>query len=589
MRHLKRWRVDERGWALLVSKINQILETCSTSETLIVKFAEKCYSKASDRELAAKHSKVFLEAVFGNIDTLLLEGPEAAVDIVVFGCKKQKPLWKVKYRLKHYKVGPTLGNGTNSEVKLGWNLEQKKEVALKIMKLSTRNSRYALAENSMIKNLNHRNIIEVYEIFETVRLDNRKTTVLAIEYARNGDLIDYVVYTPKFDDKLARWFFSSLVEGVEYCHSKNIIHRDLKYDNCLLGENFVLKISDFGFATYYYNEMMSTSIGTRQYAAPEVLAEDQYTDAVDIFSMGVMLFIAISGSLPWRLANHRKDKWYRWVHNGKWDEFFQYHERRKHKFTEEQKTILMGLLEPNPKRRWRFENIKKSKWYQGQRITQCNVASQMRRRKRLVDEKKFKAMKARPEANRKAMAMDIFSKKFPDIYFQPIPALSLITDERAEWVLDDIANVIIGKLMGTIENMDKNNYKITFRVNKLVDTGRYIDKKTRKKELEKVRVAGSVQMWTIQGQQEFLDTRASFFKAVCEDKQNLTKQQKEMLHQNNIPIIKSLAVFRSEGGSEAKYLFPSIYSDILEGLPVDIISKDAYNDDMEEKSISKML
>jgi len=442
------------------------------------------------------------------------------------------------------------------------------------MEPSTRNSRYLLTEKSIIKNLKHRNIVEVYESFEIVRNDNRKSTVLAIEYARNGDLIDYVVYTPKFDDKLARWFFSSLVEGVEYCHGKNIIHRDLKYDNCLLGENFVLKIGDFGFATYYYNEMMQTSIGTFQYAAPEVLAEEQYTDAVDIFSMGVMLFIAIAGSLPWKLANHRKDRWYRWVHNGKWDEFFQYHEQRLHKFTEEQKTILMGLLEPDPKRRWKFENIKKSKWYQGQRITQCNVASQMRRRKRLVDMKKFKAMKGRPEADRKAM--DIFSKKIPDVYFQPIPALSFITDKKAEWALEDIANVIIGKLMGTIEIMDKRNYKITFIVNKLVDTGRYIDEKTTKKEQEKIRVVASAQMWTIQGQQD-------------ENTQNLTKKQKEILHQKNIPTIKSIAVFRSEGGSHAKYLFPSIYSDILEGLPVDIISEDAYNDDIEERFLSKML
>jgi len=574
-------------WALLVSKINQILDTCRTSEILIIQFAEKCYNKTPDRELAAERSKVFLEAVFGNIDTLWLEGPEAAVELVVFGFKKQKPIWKVKDRLKHYKVGPSLGKGTNSEVKLGWNLKHKKEVALKIMELSTRNSRYVLAEKSIIENLNHRNIIELYESFEIVLSNNRKSTVLAIEYARNGDLIDYVVYTPRFDNKLARWFFSSLVEGVEYCHSKNIVHRDLKFDNCLLGENFVLKISNFGFGTYYYNEMMSTSVGTPQYAAPEVLHEEQYTDAVDIFSMGVMLFIALAGSLPWKLANHRKDKWYRWVHNGKWDEFFQYHERRKYKFTWEQKTILMGLLEPDPKKRWRFENIKKSKWYKGQRINQCDVASEMRRRKRLVDIKKIQAMKYRPEASRKAM--DIFSKKFPDIYFQPMPALSFITDKKAEWALEDIANVIIDKLMGTIENMDKNNYKITFRVNKLVDTGRYINKKTRKKEQEKVRVAASVQMWTIQGQQEFLDTRSSFFNAVCEDKQHLTKQQKEMLHQNNIPIIKSIAVFRSEGGSEAKYLFPSIYSDILEGLPVDIISKDDYDDDMEEKSLSKIL
>merc|ERR1719233_2616338 len=100
--------------------------------------------------------------------------------------------------------------------------------------------------------------------------------VLAIEYARNGDLIDYVVYTPRFDDKLARWFFSSLVEGVEYCHSKNVIHRDLKLDNCLLSKDFVLKISDFGFATYYDRDLMVTPIGTAQYAAPEILEGKKY-------------------------------------------------------------------------------------------------------------------------------------------------------------------------------------------------------------------------------------------------------------------------------------------------------------------------
>lgn len=525
--HLNRWRVDERGWRLLVTKINQILETCRTRDLLIVKFAEKCYIKEPDRELAARHSRVFLERVFGDIDTLLLEGPEAAVEILLYGSKRQKPLWKVTERLKYYKIGPTLGKGSSSEVKLAWSLKLKKEVALKIMKPRTRNCRYARTEKSIIKELHHRNIVKLYESFEIVGLDNLKSTIFAIEYASNGVLIDYVVYTPKFDDKLARWFFTSLVEGVEYCHGKSIIHRDLKFDNCLLGENFLLKISDFGFATYYYNELMNTSIGTRQYAAPEVLAEEQYTDAVDIFSMGVMLFIALSGSLPWRLANHRKDRWYRRVHTGKWDEFFQYHEGRKHKFTEDQKTILMGLLEPDPRKRWKFGNIKRCKWYLGQRITQSNVASHLRRRKHLVDVKKINAMKQSDKAKRRAV--NIFSLKLPDIYFQPIRALSFITDKKAEWALEDIANVI-GKLMGTIQSMDKKNYKMDFYVNKLVDTGRYINKKSRKKELEKVRVTASVQMWTLQGQEKSLHDRAKLLEAVSENKQNLTAKQIEVLH-----------------------------------------------------------
>merc|ERR1711920_742671 len=102
---------------------------------------------------------------------------------------------------------------------------------------------------------------------------------------------------------------------MEYCHSQNVIHRDLKHASCLLGENFVVKITDFGScATHYYMEegmKMKTASGTGYYAAPEILAGKLYTESVDIFSMGVMLFIALVGIQPWRKADPKTDLWYR--------------------------------------------------------------------------------------------------------------------------------------------------------------------------------------------------------------------------------------------------------------------------------------
>ena len=93
-------------------------------------------------------------------------------------------------------------------------------------------------------------LIRVYDYFENVRWGNAETTILAIEYASQGELIEYLIYTGKFEDKLARWFFHSLTDAVEYCHTRNIVHRDLKHDHCLLGKDFVLKIADFGWSVH---------------------------------------------------------------------------------------------------------------------------------------------------------------------------------------------------------------------------------------------------------------------------------------------------------------------------------------------------
>jgi len=374
-----------------------------------------------------------------------------------------------------------------------------------------------------------------------------------------------------------------------------VIHRDLKHDNCLLGENFVLKITDFGFATHDKGKKLKTAIGTAQYAAPEILAGKRYTGSVDIFAMGVMLFIAVAGSQPWRKADPGGDRWYKMIHQGKWSKFFEYHER-SHKFSDDQKTILKGLLEPNPKDRWTLENVKRCSWYNGKRISQNEVAMRLMKRKITVDDKKFRALMPSAKAkNKRAM---IYSKRLPLVYFKPATGLSFVTDTKAEWVLEVIADAIAGLKGKVTEHDGKDKFKLAFFVWKRVFTG-LRDKETGDMETERVKVSGSVRMWTKPGQEEALKKLAMVIEksnskedddnsstkehntsqsvrelSVGSDENEEEKKSERLVDEIKIPKIKSYAIFMAECSGEARMLFSSVYSDILKSLPADIVSKD---------------
>jgi len=624
-KHLASCKLTEKRYLKLTKILNKIRDEADHTDDLVQLFAKKCYAGEQDRQLAKMQASTFLEALFGNIGTIMELGPEGAMDQVIEILRSRKhvnhskkygkaiivenldlkrgksmnfsallheegeaniathPMWTRK--LDKYLVGPTLGVGGTAKVKLAWDTEKNRKVALKI--LQPKYAASAKKETEILKELNHKNIVRVYDCYDNVMwTKTERTTVFAIEYANQGELIEYLMYTSKFEDDLARWFFQSLTMGMEYCHSQNVIHRDLKHDNCLLGENFALKITDFGFARHYYSEngmKMKTAIGTAQYAAPEILAGKKYTGSVDIFSMGVMLFIAVAGSQPWRKAVPGSDRWYKMVHQGRWNKFFEYHQR-SHKFSDDQKTILKGLLQPNPKNRWTLEQVKRCNWYNGKRLSQEEVAMRLRRRKATVDDKKFRALQAAGPGVRRAV---IYSKRLPLVYFKPVTGLSFVTDTKAEWVLEKIADAIVG-LKGKVTEHDGNDkFKLAFFVWKRVFTG-LKDKETGDPETERVKVSGSVRMWTKPGQEEALKKMAMVIDDVNSKRDEDDSGPKEhkisvgSIENGKIPKIKSYAIFMAECSGEARMLFASVYSDILTSLPVDIVSKDALMD-MDDK------
>jgi serine/threonine-protein kinase HSL1, negative regulator of Swe1 kinase len=124
---------------------------------------------------------------------------------------------------------------------------------------------------------------------------------MVTEYVEKGDLFEFINWNGPLREEEAVFYFRQIMTALEYCHSFNICHRDLKPENILLKGDGQIKIADFGMAALQQNptHQLRTACGSPHYAAPELLRHQYYKgSAVDIWSMGVILFAMLAGHLP---------------------------------------------------------------------------------------------------------------------------------------------------------------------------------------------------------------------------------------------------------------------------------------------------
>jgi MAP/microtubule affinity-regulating kinase len=179
-------------------------------------------------------------------------------------------------------------------------------VAIKIIdknKLDKATSKKLFREVRIMRLLNHKNIVKLYEV-----IDTPDELFLVMEYVSGGEIFDYLVAHGRMKEKDARKQFRQIAGAVAYCHSLHIIHRDLKAENLLLDENMNVKIADFGFSNQFSpGQKLNTWCGSPPYAAPELFQGKEYSGPeVDVWSLGVVLYVFVCGSLPFDGSNLAK-------------------------------------------------------------------------------------------------------------------------------------------------------------------------------------------------------------------------------------------------------------------------------------------
>ncbi|TDH04577.1 hypothetical protein EPR50_G00134200 [Perca flavescens] len=221
----------------------------------------------------------------------------------IASCSDEQP------HIGNYRLLKTIGKGNFAKVKLARHILTGKEVAIKIIdktQLNPTSLQKLFREVRIMKGLNHPNIVQLFEVIET-----DKTLYLIMEYASGGEVFDYLVSHGRMKEVEARAKFRQIVSAVHYCHTKNIVHRDLKAENLLLDADANIKIADFGFSNEFtLGNKLDTFCGSPPYAAPELFQGKKYDGPeVDVWSLGVILYTLVSGSLPFDGQNLKASGW----------------------------------------------------------------------------------------------------------------------------------------------------------------------------------------------------------------------------------------------------------------------------------------
>ncbi|KAK6630953.1 hypothetical protein RUM44_003125 [Polyplax serrata] len=153
-----------------------------------------------------------------------------------------------------------------------------------------------------MKLVQHPNVIRLYEV-----IDTQTKLYLILELGDGGDLYDYIMkHEAGLGEDMAKEYFRQIVRAISYCHQLHVVHRDLKPENVVFFERLgVVKLTDFGFSNKFCpGQKLDTSCGSLAYSAPEILLGDSYdAPAVDVWSLGVILYMLVAGQAPFQEAN----------------------------------------------------------------------------------------------------------------------------------------------------------------------------------------------------------------------------------------------------------------------------------------------
>lgn len=292
-------------------------------------------SKSSNKENAPPKDNIV------KIADVLLQGKIKAAQK-----KSKKKATKKKWRLSDFDIGKPLGRGKFGCVYLAREKSAKYIVALKVLfksQLSKAGVEHQLRREIEIQShLRHPNILRLYGYF----YDSNRV-YLILEFASGGELYKQLQKEETFTEQKTAGYICQLAGALAYCHKKHVIHRDIKPENLLLGDKGELKIADFGWSVHAPTNRRQTLCGTLDYLPPEMIEGKEHDYAVDVWSLGVLMYEFLVGSPPFEAKGH----------NETYKRISRVDLRFPPFISKEAKNLMKLLLVKNPRERLKLEKV----------------------------------------------------------------------------------------------------------------------------------------------------------------------------------------------------------------------------------------
>ena len=260
----------------------------------------------------------------------------------------------IKKNIGPYSIINKINEGNNSKIYLAKSKYTNDEVAIKII------SKEPLQENledlilvlkqiESLKLLKHKNIISLYEIYESP-----KYFYFIMEYLPKKNLIEKIILKKRLSENEALIIFIQLLDALIYMNQMNIAHRNLRTEHILFDKNNRPKIIGFNYSTFFEKDKkLDGQYGSLCYICPEILNEEQYNPELsDVWSLGVILYVMICGYLPFSEENDEKNK------NNITEGKVEYPKEISNKI----KDLLKHMLEVNANKRYNYQKILKHPW-----------------------------------------------------------------------------------------------------------------------------------------------------------------------------------------------------------------------------------
>lgn len=259
-----------------------------------------------------------------------------------------------------YELGREIGRGGFSIVVEGTQKESGKKYAIKCIKktmVEGEDIKLLRREIKIMKKVDHPNILKLFEVFE-----DEDEFYLVMELVDGKELFDKIVEKGQYSEKDAAHIVAQIVSAVDYLHSNGIAHRDLKPENLLSAgdaDEEKIKIADFGFSKNFGEEKLMTSCGSPGYVAPEVLTCESYDKAVDMWSVGVIIYILLCGYPPFYADN--APALFKKIMDVKYD----FDDPSWDDVSEDAKNLIRHLLVKDPKERYTAQRCLEDPWVKG--------------------------------------------------------------------------------------------------------------------------------------------------------------------------------------------------------------------------------